>query len=343
MVKINQILKSLEKASTTNIEEIEQQLAVRFIDSRAVVPLFLGLNQASGVRYLFIHLKEKLPTQTLVNLPTWNGMNIEQVKTSISLASIHNEWFLVLHHQNESDYKIFESVIENICIDLLSIEKNEGMITKLQRNLERWKYFFSVHGREGLSQEAQQGLYGELWVLRELLQNNHNSNIIDTWIGPENEANDFQKSGVALEVKTLTTKKHYKVSINNEKQLNDNGLRALFLVTVVLRKIDSGETLPEIITSIRRKLGDNVYSIKMFEEKLFQVGYLGNHSYLYNKGYVFEELLSYQVSEGFPRVLTNELQQGVGDIKYSIQLAACESYKVDFKDVLYVYTQDEGG
>ncbi|WP_404453969.1 PD-(D/E)XK motif protein [Virgibacillus necropolis] len=337
--EIIDIIKSLEKDASTRVEETKQSLALRFIDSGAAVSLFLGLNPKNKTRYLFIHVKEKLSSKTVTNLPMWNGLTIVQNKTSIPLAGYYDEWFLVLSHQEEYDHKIFEAVIENICNDLLSLSQYGDMLSKLQRNLERWRSFFSINGWEGLSQEAEIGLYGELWVLRELLQNDPNT--IENWVGPEKEPNDFQKSAIALEVKTITSKKHYKVFINNEKQLDDIGLKGLFLLAVVMRKIDSGETLFEIIESVRRELVNDPYSLNLFEEKLFLVGYLDIHSDLYDTGFVFQELLSYQVFDGFPRLLSKELHNGVGDLRYSINLGACEPYKVEFKEIINIYAQNE--
>ena len=332
--KINEIINSLQKETALRQED-KFNIVVRFIDSKSAVPLFVGYNPENRARYLFIHVKEKFNSMTIKKLPTWNGMNITQTFTSIPLSGYKDEHFLVLTHQDEYDHDIFEAVIESICNDLLNLNEYKYMLYKLQRNLERWKSFFSNHGREGLSLEAQQGLFGELLILRELLENDlGNFSVLDNWIGPEKDPNDFRKFGVALEIKTITSKKHYKVYINNEQQLDDSGLNNLFLLAVILRKIDSGETLKELIDSVRKVLINDQYYLRIFEEKLFLVGYLDNQSHLYTIGYVFQELLSFEVKEGFPRILSGELHNGVGDLKYSIFLAACDKYKVGFKEIL---------
>jgi Putative PD-(D/E)XK family member, (DUF4420) len=341
MIKVKEIFESLKKDSPTGVDELDRKLAVRFINSSATVPLFLGLNQKNGVRYLFIHLKEKLTTEVMNKFPVWKGMQIEQKRISIPLASYYDQWFLVLNHHSEYDHEIFEAIIESLCNDLLSLEEYEKMNTELQRYLERWRFFFSIHGKEGITLELQQGLYGELWVLRELIQYNPGFNIVDSWIGPNNESNDFLHEGISLEIKTVTSKKPYNVYINNEKQLDDRELDALYLIAVFLRKIDSGETLPEIIGDIRHLLRNDLFSLQSFEGKLFQVGYLDAQSDLYNTGYVFQKIKSYKINEGFPRILSEEVRDGVGDIKYSIQLAACVAFEKEFKDILRSFLKNE--
>lgn len=334
MFNFKGIINNIIQDSSNDAEETDRKLAMRFIDSRAAVPLFIAVNKKTKMGYLYIMLEDKLSTDIYSNLPIWNGLAIEQCKTSIKIAGIHNQWFLVLHHQNESDHEIFEAIIENICNELLNLDTYDQMLPKLQRTLERWKNFFLTHGKEGLSSEAQQGLYGELWALRELLLSFKSNSIVDSWSGPEKDPHDFQHSDRALEVKTITSKKHYKVSINNEYQLDNRGYNHLFLIVLSLRKIDSGENLPEIIFNIRNIVRDEPYMLRRFNEKLFTVGYLGNHSPLYQKGYIHQDIFCYEIGEGFPRILSAALPHGIGGLKYTLELGACESFKVDFKDVI---------
>jgi hypothetical protein len=320
----------------TSCQEVEpvNNLVLRYIDSNSNVPLFIGLNLKTNTKYLFILLNEKLTEEIFSKFPTWNGLIIDQYNTSIEIAGLHNKWFLVLQHQHENDYKIFEAIINDICQELIGLKKHHDMFQKLIRTLERWKYFFSLNGREGLSVQAQQGIYGELQVLKELLANSSadSNTIINSWIGPERQPHDFVFSDRALEIKTFTSKKHYKVSISNEMQLDDEGINHLYLIAIRLRKVESGETLPEIIMQIMHMLCDAPFLVELFKEKLFNLGYLQEQSELYSQGYLVLDMFSFKIEPGFPRLLSNNLPQGVGDVSYTIQLSACEPFKVDFKN-----------
>jgi len=68
----------------------------------------------------------------------------------------------------------------------------------------------------------------------------------------------------------------------------------------------------------------DVLSSKKFEDDLREAGYLDNHAHLYMNTYTVRNEELFEVREGFPRII--ELPSGLGDLKYSLLLAACQSY-----------------
>ena len=67
-----------------------------------------------------------------------------------------------------------------------------------------------------------------------------------------------------------------------------------------------------------------------FEEKLNLYGYLDMHKENYKDKLLVTNLNYYKVEEGFPCILKNNLEIGVIDVSFSIELFSCEKFKCKF-------------
>jgi hypothetical protein len=143
-------------------------------------------------------------------------------------------------------------------------------------------------------------------------------------------AQDFQFSGLALEVKTTTAKEHQKLAITGEKQLeNSPELRVFLLHLSLTAQRETGTTLVELIDSVRALLASAPLSLSLFEDSLLAVGYLDSHAGRYaSPGYLIREHHFCEVKDEFPRIVGNDLRDGVGDVAYSISVAACLPYQI---------------
>ena len=96
-----------------------------------------------------------------------------------------------------------------------------------------WQVLFERVPAEGLSEEAQRGLFGELAVLENLcLAELDKSEAVSSWTGPDAAHQDFKIGGAAVEVKTTLATRHARISITNEKQLDERPHLVLLLVHV---------------------------------------------------------------------------------------------------------------
>ncbi len=145
--------------------------------------------------------------------------------------------------------------------------------------LVKWQQFLDQYDPEGLSEEAQRGLFGELWFLRKYMIPLFGvSQAIDSWKGPDKNQQDFLINSYAVEVKTSISKLHQKIQIASEQQLDDIGLKALFLYHIsLIISFGSGETLPDLVDSIKKNIDANSESAKKFEDSLINAGYINIH------------------------------------------------------------------
>jgi hypothetical protein len=108
-----------------------------------------------------------------------------------------------------------------------------------------------------MDKKKQVGLFGELWVLEEVLLPVLGDRSIDLWSGPRHERHDFVGRTLRIEVKT-TRKSHLVHEISRLDQLHAPPGQRLLLASVQVEETIGGqETIATRIDSIAAKLGTN--------------------------------------------------------------------------------------
>ena len=204
--------------------------------------------------------------------------------------------------------------------------------------LSRWQKFLTASS-EGLSEEKQRGLWGELQFLREHLLPVLGSPGVAGWKGAEEAHQDFQFATVAIEVKTTLAKQPQVVRITSERQLDDSAWPMLVLYVIALDVRDGGgETLPSLVASLRAGLARDPAAQEQLEDGLLLAGYLDSHVGRYaDRGYLVRSETVLHVRSGFPMLAERSLPAGIGDVSYGLSVAACEPFAMsaaELKDVL---------
>ena len=188
-----------------------------------------------------------------------------------------------------------------------------------------------------LSTAEQIGLFGELWVLSNVLFPTLGSRVCHLWSGPESERHDFVGQGVHVEVKT-TTRSEPKHEISRLDQLKAPASKRLLFVSVMLEKSLGGdETLADRVDEIREKLGSDGRALDAFDSRLAQLGW---HEGLRQTGallrFTFRDVHDFEVTGDFPRLPDDYLPPlGVTGIKYSINVGSLPSLEVsEVREVL---------
>ena len=196
--------------------------------------------------------------------------------------------------------------------------------------LGRWQKFLAAES-EGLSPEAQRGLWGELHCLHERLVPVMGVEMaVEGWKGGQKAHQDFQFPSGAIEVKTTTAKQPQAIRITSERQLDDSEWALLFLhVLIIESRENNAATLPCLVESLRSQLAAHQTLREVFEDALLASGYMDAHAGLYSgHGYLVRAAHGYRVRKKFPRLVETTLPSGVGDVNYAISLAACEPFLV---------------
>lgn len=232
-----------------------------------------------------------------------------------------------------------EDVIQAVAV---SPDDRAAVSTLLER-FTHWQRLFAAEGG-GLSSLEAQALFGELWVLENVLLQSTSHRSIESWRGPEQENRDFLLNGLGIEVKTTRSQEPTFVTISSEAQLNTAGLETLYLIAIKLEVLEGGQgaTLIDLVASVRRALAPE--AISRFDDKLLRYGYVDQDADRYSDVvYVVREVAAFEVTDGFPRIIESDLVTGVGGVIYRLGLAACEPWRQNLDALSAAVVRAESG
>ena len=230
--------------------------AMRLVKFDNGIMIAFAVNIATRMRSAFLSVTSEAPKS---RFPHWKGVEIE---TATLPAYGIDTPFVGLSQLPNSASDIFEIVVEDLRSQLEAAENTEESLTVIITVLTKWKEFFAADKELLMSEERQQGLYGELLFLGECLDS-QGVGAVSHWAGSEDETHDFYFGPHAVEVKTTSAQAPYFASISSEYQLDNGDIPGkLFLRFYALRRSHSGgEKLPERIATIRSRLSEDVKSV----------------------------------------------------------------------------------
>jgi hypothetical protein len=137
-------------------------------------------------------------------------------------------------------------------------------------------------------------------------------------------------------VKTTSTKQHQKLAIASERQLDDTGAGTIILLHLSLDiRTGQGETLLDMVASVRSIVANDPLAKEEFENRLFELGYLDLHASRYEQtSYTVREANYFKVEQDFPRIVEADLRNGVGDVRYTISISECKRFSIDESNML---------
>ncbi len=194
-------------------------------------------------------------------------------------------------------------------------------LTRCIDRLCMWQILFDRIPAEGLSEERQRGLFGELAVMDSLLlEALPPFPAVTSWVGPDPANQDFIHAGTAIEVKTSLAKRHARVAISNEKQLDERPHQALFLAHLRMDESAAlGLSLASMVSRVRARAEVDPAAARELDDRLTLAGYLDLHTPIYNRRkWLVTSMRFFRVEGAFPRLTEHNLPVGVGDIRYSI-------------------------
>jgi len=323
----------------SSIEKDNAHASAVGIFRRRILPdaccdLFLGVVKPANSRVLLLRVESgNIPAAKL--LPQARGFEV-RLLTLPDDPPGHSS--VLLLQTNDTFRDIFTSLTVDVASHIAPTTDHKAAVEKFLARLKRWQQFLERSGPEGLGDEAQRGLFGELWFIRHYLVPVAGTQAVAAWTGPGMTAQDFQFSGLAVEVKTTTAKEHQKLPITGEKQLESSTeLRIVLLHLSLTAQRDTGLTLVELTDSVRALLASAPLSLSVFEDTLLAAGYLDTHANRYaHPGYLIREHHFCEVKDDFPRIVGADLRDGVGDVTYSVSVAACLPYIVKEAEFLAI-------
>lgn len=315
MSDIREIWKKQSFSNTTQV------LIKEKINEVSGLSCYVGTIGLSGAKVFILELSNSIIVHHNY-LKRFVGVEI-QVLPAID----HSELVIILLENDLSD--IFSYFIEDIINDLKTINEENIALLKISSKVNYWKRLFSKITGDILTPQQQRGLYGELFFLNELIEiNADKSFIINGWHGPLGANQDFFYNGLAVEVKTSKSNKPT-IKISNEYQLDSTGLNELYVQFYKLNEYQGGaETLYRLICGIREQLNSDM--LIQFNEKIEILGINPETEQEYNNiSYSVGFERTYQITENFPRIIRNTLNEAISAVSYEIEPKLCAEFETD--------------
>ena len=337
MPETSKISKTLDEAWEAVFEESTENVGHFFkrVFGESLHSIFVGYHQPGGRLDLGFEVASsairKISLQQVAK-----GFQVEVGKPAGIKKPGTARVSVILNRESFSD--LFKVLAVDLVEHCLSGKTDSDAMAKVHGRLEHWRKFSEKTPDEGLSVSQQIGLYGELYLLRQLMQDGlDETRAVEAWHGPLRDNQDFCFGPIAIEVKASASNNANEILISNIRQLDNTGLDGLYLYHVSLdRRRGAGESLPAIVDDHRAQMKKSgSASADLFEDLLIDQGYHSAQSYLYeSEGYTVRSKQLYAVKEGFPRIIESELAAGVVEANYKISLSSTESFKDNLGDVV---------
>lgn len=289
---------------------------------RLVHSLYLGYDRLG--RYVFLFkLPEGNKDINTVLIPTIKGCSSE-------LFEYNSSTFFSLALGNKKDWRLFKLLCQEIVTELEEHPQQENvyLLKVLTDILNRCGRFFAK-SRDSLTREKALGLFGELYFLYKIVAPQFGlKSAIASWKGPMGFPQDFSVENTIIEVKTTESAHGRVIKISSIEQmcfLNFKGF--LHVVTVNDGALNGLRcSLKSLVEELKEQGEAEHIDITDLMTKLDLVGY-SEFSVFAKKEYTVIADDFYEVRKGFPRILPTDLQNGVVNVKYSINLNFCEQFK----------------
>lgn len=295
------------------------------IDSRSKPEINIGLNSKHN-RCL------------LLELPKNHGIDIpSSSKQNLSLNFFREEGYIVLELTDADFHDLFDDLIISIYQKVFNLTEIREYSMIFVQMFYRWSEFFEDKSSDSLSPDTIQGLFGEMFVLKNLLMNSDSASVndvLESWKGPYDLGHDFVLDDKDIEVKTRTITRST-VKISSEFQLETENDKPLELLVLSIAK-NTAESYPlsklffQVKELVMNKLGDFYIVLKALGRKN-----LSNHNIRDYDNYIFEPV-EYKVydslADGFPKIVRSEIPRELTGITYSLNLNTLDEYMV-FKEI----------
>lgn len=306
----------------------------RRICSEAPVAVYVRKHHPDGLQGFAI----EVPPTVVKPLKLSHATKGFVVSTELDMSSEGKKICRVSVSLGEPAFKeLFAELVGHLLDHIANASSERDAMVSLQSQLLLWRKFLDRGAGEGLSENEQTGLYGELCFLKLCINSGVPPiDVLNAWTGPNGANQDFTFGSYAVEVKSSAANEANRIRISNIRQLDGTGLKGLFLCHHALdRRQSSGETLPQLILAIVDLIKEQDAALAvLFDELLMTAGYLHAHHPLYTDyGYTLRYENAYKVDGDFPRLLEADIPSGLSDVKFVVDLATATSSRVDKKDI----------
>ena len=308
-----------------NIESFFREFDAEMSGRQKMIPVksplgvYYGISNDGFLRLAFL---SKYPSAKM------ESTRMIRITQGAESDSVYWTCFDLLQHDAKD---VFFTFCANI-IESVSREDNEkAALETLKRRYMTWKAMFKNEIGNTISREKLQGLFGELFFLKNSLIGKYGvETAINGWGGPEDKSKDFSIGKDWFEIKTVgenvTT-----VKISSLSQLSSENIGHLIIIRIEIMsdEFDNGESsIGDLFRAILNQINDESTEAT-FLSKLSSYGYdVCDESF--KTKFDAKSVNSYLVDDAFPRITVKHIdRKEICDVKYSLYINALKEYLED--------------
>lgn len=281
-----------------------------------------------------IGLNSKLNRCLVLELPKNHGIDVpSSVKQNLALSFFREEGYIVLELTDATFYDLFDDLISSIYQQICNLTDVREYASIFVKMFYRWSEFFEDKSSDSLSVEVIQGLFGEMFVLKNLLEitdSAYVNDLLESWKGPYDQGHDFVLDNKDIEVKTkISTVSNVKIS--SEYQLESENKKSLeLLVLCVERNTADSYPLSKLLSQIKELVMQNMGDFHIVLKAIGRKNLSSQNVHDYDN-YIFEpveQIVFNPQCEGFPKIVRSDTPKELSGISYTINLNALNEFIV---------------
>ena len=301
---------------------------------RAPCTLFAGRRMPGGEEALLVGFRT-LPPVPDNCLPRGRGFEVLRLKVDPKGG---RQPLLALARSSDGSLDLFGMMADDL-VDLLdgcSEQAEEHVLRRFLSRIHAWQEFMDRRREGVLSEEAEQGLFGELVVLERMIECGISAaKALDAWQGPLDSVQDFMLGTGAIEVKTTLSVGGFPATISSLEQLDERLRQPLFVAGVRLALSPTGITLPAMADLVRAKLHDDLAAIETLDIRLIQAGLLPAVTAKYTRRFLHVSSGIFAVRDDFPRLTRANINPAIRRARYEIDIDMTGTADVGLNHALY--------
>ncbi|MDO9520105.1 MAG: PD-(D/E)XK motif protein [Pseudohongiella sp.] len=310
-------------------QEAGENWRIVHLISWGAISVDAGCHFPIGREALIVSFAGSLPANP-VRLPEGKGFDVTTIENQTIFSG---KTAIALVRKPEGHPDIFAIMVVDV---LRALERNLGntnhdALDSFLKRVKEWQAFMARTHRP-LTTDAQIGLFGELWMLKQLANTSLGVGALECWHGPLRAAQDFHVNGSAIEVKSTIRKASFIARINSIEQL-DNCNIDVFLCAFRFEESIDGVSLVNLVSELRVKFG-LARQQRSFEALLMVAGYIDEHSALYGRGLILKDAKVYRSEGDMPRLTRANLPAQIRSAAYLLDLDALEIPSIGLFDLI---------
>jgi len=300
------------------------------ISRPGAIMLHAGRRFPSGLEAVLARFgSASLPAAT--RFPEGSGFRIERTSPRDDTAA-----WLALTRKPDGSLELFSAMARDIAdlLDTCPATDEAKALTMLLSRARAWQEFMRK-GSAPLEAEAEVGLFGELAMLRAIIEAGiAPAAACEAWRGPIGGLRDFEIGTGGIEVKSTLSTTGFPARIGSLDQLDDTVRQPLFIAGLRMRQTPGGRSLPEAVEALRDIVMGDKEAERLLAERLIAAGYLDAHAGQYSRSFERNDSRVLLVAGDFPRMTPWSVPQGVIRASYDIDLEKVEGQVMPLPDAL---------